>query len=214
RFNNWSMDLIYGAPPVVSWKATLSECVTFVPAHVSCYGLTYEQGTPFGSRANEAIDDDLALECYRLSREVLSDYERYEVSNFARPGFECRHNLYYWRNLEYAGFGPGAYSFIDGIRSMNEASPDAYIKQPGRKADVVHLSNREVRVETLIQHFRLREGVRHQEYSERFDRNLDEDFGPVLKELVSRRLLEECDGGLRPTDVGFELNNEIGLALV
>lgn len=214
RFNNWSMDLIYGAPPLVSWKATLSECAAFAPAHVSCYGLTYEPGAPFGSRANEAIDDELALDCYRLSQEVLSSYDRYEVSNFARPGYQCKHNLYYWRNLEYAGFGPGAYSFVHGIRSMNEASPDAYMKQPGRKAEATRLSNREVRIETLIQHFRLREGVSYQGYADRFGRSLDEDFGSVLKALVSRGLLVKYEGGYRPTALGFELNNEIGLALV
>ncbi|MFO7973870.1 MAG: radical SAM family heme chaperone HemW [Candidatus Hydrogenedentota bacterium] len=214
RFGNWSMDLIYGAPPVLSWEATLAECAVFAPPHVSCYGLTYEKGTPFGARAGEAIDDDVALECYRLIREVLRDYERYEVSNFARPGYVCRHNLYYWRNLEYAGFGPGAYSFIAGIRSMNEISPDAYMKGPGMKADVEPLSEHDVRVETLIQHFRLREGLTRGAYLARFGSPLEEDFGPVLKGLVARGLLEECNERLRPTDLGFELNNEIGLALV
>ena len=119
RFANWSMDLIYGAHPPASWPATLTECVSFAAPHVSCYGLTYEPDTPFGARAREAIDEDTALACYRRSRELLAGYERYEVSNFALPGFRCRHNLYYWRNLEYAGFGPGAFSFIDGVRSMN-----------------------------------------------------------------------------------------------
>jgi len=214
RFGNWSMDLISGVPPVSSWEPTLAECAGFSPPHVSCYGLTYESGTPFGARAHEAIDEDLALECYRRSRELLRDYERYEVSNFARPGYECRHNLYYWRNGEYAGFGPGAYSFIDGTRTMNEVSPGAYVKRPGQKAEVVRLSDREVRIETLIQHFRLREGLGYQEYSERFGRSLEEDFGFVLKELVARGLLQEHGGRLQPTERGFELNNEIGLALV
>ena len=214
RFGNWSMDLIYGAPPAASWGATLAECAALGPPHVSCYGLTYEPGPPFGARADEAIDDDLALECYRSCHEVLSDYDRYEVSNFAKLGYQCRHNLYYWHNLEYAGFGPGAYSFVNGIRSMNEASPDAYMKHPGRKAEAAQLSDREVRVETLIQHFRLREGLGQQAYSDRFARDLDDDFGPVLKALVSRGLLEKSDGRYRPTALGFELNNEIGLALV
>lgn len=214
RFDNWSMDLIFGAHPANSWEATLTECVDLAPPHVSCYGLTYEPGTPFGARADEAMDEELALACYRLARESLAGYERYEVSNFARPGFQCRHNLYYWRNLEYAGFGPGAFSFIDGVRSMNETSLEAYIARPGRKAEMARLSDKEIRVETLIQHFRLHAGISRGEYRERFGRSLDADFGPKLRLLAARGLLDECDGRLAPTTLGFELNNEIGLALV
>jgi len=214
RFANWSMDLINGAHPASSWPATLSECASFAAPHVSCYGLTYEPGTPFGERAHEAIDDETALACYRRSRELLTGYERYEVSNFAMPGFQCRHNLYYWRNLEYAGFGPGAFSFIDGVRSMNETALEAYLARPGRKTEQLRLSEREIRVETLIQHFRLSEGLSRDAYADRFGRDLDTDFGPGLRALTQRGLLEERDGRFVPTESGFELNNEIGLALV
>ena len=214
RFANWSMDLIYGAHPPASWPATLTECVSFAAPHVSCYGLTYEPDTPFGARAREAIDEDTALACYRRSRELLAGYERYEVSNFALPGFRCRHNLYYWRNLEYAGFGPWAFSFIDGVRSMNETALEAYLARPGRKAERLRLSEREIRVETLIQHFRLSEGLGRDTYADRFGRELGADFGAVLRSLMQRGLLEERDGRFVPTESGFELNNEIGLALV
>lgn len=214
HFENWSMDLIYGALPCDTWEETLRECAALAPPHVSCYGLTYEPETPFGARADEAIDDDVALACFRASQELLPSHTRYEISNFAIPGRECRHNLHYWRNEEYAGFGPGAYSFVAGVRSMNEESPNTYIREPGRKSESLCLSEREVALETLIQHFRLREGLGLAEYAARFGRDLFADFGPVLEPLLARGLIERRDGRVRPTWLGFELNDEIGLALV
>jgi oxygen-independent coproporphyrinogen-3 oxidase len=214
RFANWSMDFIYGAHPTSSWASTLAECASFASPHVSCYGLTFEPGTPFGKRAHEALGEDEELACYRQCSEQLIGYQHYEVSNFARPGFQCRHNLYYWHNGEYAGFGPGSFSFIDGVRSCNESDLSTYILQPGRKAERLFLSKREIQVETLIQHFRLREGLSRDAYAQRFGRDLDTDFGTELQILIQRGLLEERGNRYLPTKSGFELNNEIGLVLV
>ncbi len=140
--------------------------------------------------------------------------ERYEISNFARPGFECRHNLRYWQNLEYAGFGPGAYSFLDDVRARNEVETNTYLEHPGRKVESIALSDAEIRLETLIQHFRLKTGLAEETYAQRFGRSLRDDFGDTLDGLVERGLLEHAGGAYHPTALGFELNNEIGLALV
>lgn len=214
RFDNWSMDLIFGARPVEAWGATLEECRRFAPTHVSAYGLTYEPGTPFGARADEAVDDGTWLGLYRAAEAALSEYERYEISNFARPGFECRHNVIYWRNEQYAGFGPGAYSFVDGVRSRNPADLDTYLSDPGRKAEALRLSDAEIRLETVIQHCRLEAGLSKGAYARRFGRDVRQDFGGAVEGLIARGLLEEDANALRPTRQGFELNDEIGLALV
>ncbi|MBX7257685.1 MAG: radical SAM family heme chaperone HemW [Candidatus Hydrogenedentes bacterium] len=214
RLPNWNMDLIFGVPPLEEWRATLETCRSFQPAHVSAYGLTYEAGTPFGKRANEAIDDETYLNQFHEVDAVLDEYERYEVSNLARPGFQCALNLRYWHNEEYAGFGPAAYSYLSGVRSRNCVKTDEYIAAPGSKQESIRLSEREVRVETLIQHFRLKRGLEKAYYEARFGASLDSDFGPVLQGLVARGLLLEAEGFIRPTPKGFELNNEIGLALV
>ena len=216
RFENWSIDLIFGAHPADAWEATLRECAAMSPPHVSAYGLTYEEGTPFGRRAHEALDEDASLACYRLAHDLLSaqGLRRYEISNHARPGHECRHNLYYWRNLQYAGFGPGAYSFLNSVRSRNVPEIPSYLPAPGRKAEELRLTDCEIRVETLIQHFRLAEGLMKQAYGERFGTTIEEDFGPRIEALIARGLLEEDDARIHPTPHGFELNNEIGLALV
>lgn len=214
RFANWSMDLIFGAPPVESWVDTLETCRRFNPLHVSAYGLTYEDRTPFARRKDESVDDETYLRLFWQTEEVLSEFVHYEVSNLARPGYACRHNLIYWQNLEYAGFGPAAYSFLDGVRSRNLVNTDAYLRNPGAKAEALRLSDEEIRVETVIQHLRLRDGLFLEDYAQRFGRSVYADFSAETAELVERGLVEEHVGALRPTRRGFEMNNEIGLALV
>lgn len=214
HFPNWNLDLIFGVPPVDAWRSTLSEAAAAGPTHVSAYGLTYEPDTPFGKRKAEAIDDDTYLAQYDAAVELLADFARYEVSNFARPGCESVHNLHYWRNDEYAGFGPGAYSFLDTVRARNHPNPVEYVKAPGEKSESLRLSDEEIRIETVIQHLRLAQGILRSEYCARFERSIDEDFGAVLGELRQRDLIVDDGERLRPTPLGFVLNNEIGLALV
>lgn len=214
RFDNWSMDLIFGARPAASFADTLRQCVRLSPKHVSAYGLTYEPGTPFGRRSHEAIDEETYLEAFWTASKVLRPFERYEVSNFALPGYRCVHNLLYWRNLDYAGFGPGAFSYIDGVRACNHAQLDAYLARPGEKEESLRLTEYEIRVETLIQHFRLKDGLLKSNYASRFGRSLEEDFGSALSSLLKAGLLQDTGPSICPTRKGFELNNEIGLALL
>lgn len=214
HFDNWGMDLIFGAHPAETWTDTLKACIGLCPKHVSAYGLTYESGTPFGPRAREAIDDEMWLTLYHEAEKVLAGFSHYEVSNYALPGFECRHNLIYWQNEEYAGFGPAAYSFLNNVRARNQVSLADYMRDPDRKQESVALSEREVCVETVIQHLRLKTGLEKAEYRRRFDRDVREDFGPQLDILLTRGLIAETENALRPTPQGFEMNNEIGLALV
>lgn len=214
RFENWGIDLIFGAPPVAAWDATLSECLSFDPPHVSTYGLTYEEKTPFWKRRHEALDGDSSLELYRRGIEMLGAYEHYEVSNFAKEGFHSVHNQIYWRNEEYAGFGPGAYSFVNGVRARNSTKINAYVEKPGEKVEELQLSDLEIRVETLIQHFRTRRGLSLEAYRARFGRSMEQDFGKTLSTLDERGLLVNDGAFYRPTCAGYELNDEIGLALV
>jgi len=213
-FDNWSMDLIFGGRPHEVWGKTLRETADLSPPHVSAYGLTFEEGTPFAARRDQAVDEDTALSLYREARRMLAAHDRYEISNFCLPGRACRHNLLYWRNEEYAGFGPGAYSFTGGMRAHNPADLEAYLRAPGEKAEALALTVQEVKVETLIQHFRLRAGIMAEHYRDRFGASLETDFGAVLAALAGRGLLEWDGRAARPTVAGFELNNEIGLALV
>ena len=213
-FDNWSMDLIFGAPPVEAWPETLASCVALDPPHVSAYGLTYEPGTPFDKRRADALPDDQSLRLYQDTEDALGAYDHYEISNFARPGRPCRHNLVYWRNEEYVGFGTGAFSYIGGARLRNTSETRRYIADPGCREEELVLADHEVRVETLIQHCRLREGLEKAYYRRRFGGDIRQHFGDPLDQLLARGLLEETATHIRPTQQGFYLNNEIGLALV
>jgi oxygen-independent coproporphyrinogen-3 oxidase len=216
QFENWGLDLIFGAKPPAAWEGSVAECIRFAPPHVSTYGLTYEERTPFWNQRHEALSDDDALAQYRHAMDAFTaaGYGHYEVSNFARPGFESAHNLIYWRNEAYAGFGPGAVSYLGGVRARNVSRIAAYLLRPGEKEESLVLTSRETKVETLIQHFRTRTGIERAAYHTRFGCEMDEDFGGPLTALIRRELLEEDGGRLSPTRRGYELNNEIGLGLV
>ena len=164
--------------------------------------------------ADDAVGEETWLALYRRAEAALVGYDHYEISNYARSGFQCAHNLVYWRNEEYVGFGTGAYSFLNGIRARNHCVTAKYLANPGEKEEWLPLSEREIRVETLIQHFRLRAGLSKTYYRRRFGGDVREDFGPQCDALIRRGLLIEDAESIRPTQTGFALNNEIGLALV
>ncbi len=216
HFGNWGIDLIFGAKPPEAWDASIAECLRFAPPHISAYGLTYEERTPFWKQRHQAISEDIALAQYRHAMDALgaAGYAHYEVSNFARPGFESAHNLIYWRNEEYAAFGPGAVSYLGGVRARNLSRIDAYLAQPGAKEESLTLAPREIKVETLIQHFRTRAGIARAAYRARFGCEIETDFGDTMRTLAARGLITADADRLSPTQRGYELNNEIGLALV
>ena len=133
-FTNINLDLMYGLPgqSLKSWVRTLTHCLALQPTHLSCYALTVEQETRLASNIrlerSPAPDEGLQIEMDEAAQRILSDagYERYEVSNYAQPGHACRHNLLYWTNGEYLGFGPSAQSYLDGTRFGNVADLAAY----------------------------------------------------------------------------------------
>jgi oxygen-independent coproporphyrinogen-3 oxidase len=214
QYDNWNIDLIFGAPPIEAWQATLDETVAISPPHVAAYGLTYEAGTPFERKQHEALDSDNARTLYQQLENALGDYDHYEISNFAKPDLQSRHNLIYWHNAQYAGFGTGAYSYINGVRARNHPTLEAYLQQPGDKCEILPLSTEDQQVETVIQYLRLKEGLPKTTYLKRFGSDIHEHYDEILKQLEQRGLIIENNTHLLPTREGFYLNNEIGLALV
>lgn len=214
RFPNWSMDLIYGTPLKNTWADTLRVVKSFSPPHLSTYALTYVENTPIGDAPCARLEDDAVLQLYQQAEFILAEYDHYEISNFAAEGFYCHHNLLYWHNEPHAGFGPAAYSFVNGVRAVNVANVGKYVSQPGCKAEEIRLSKVEEEVETLIQHFRLRDGIGQEYFSRRFGESIDLRFGKAMDTMLKRGLLQYEEGYLRPTAQGFYLNDEIGLALV
>jgi oxygen-independent coproporphyrinogen-3 oxidase len=133
-FTNINLDLMYGLPgqTLDSWKRTLSACCDLSPTHLSCYALTVEEGTRLAQavrrQASPAPDGQLQIHMDQAARDILTQagYARYEISNYAQPGFECRHNLLYWTQGHYLGLGPSAQSFVGGVRFGNVANLAAY----------------------------------------------------------------------------------------
>ena len=132
-FDNLSLDLIYGLPgqTLEAWQDTLRSAAALEPQHLSCYGLKVEPGTPLWQQRDSADlpDDDTQADMYLWTVDYLQKkgYGQYEISNFAQPGYESRHNLKYWTLGEYAGFGPGAHSDMGGVRFAYERDLDSYI---------------------------------------------------------------------------------------
>jgi len=159
-FDNICVDLIFGVPGQTQegWRRTLEEARSWQPAHVSLYGLTYEKGTPFEKiRDRQPETQERAM--YELAMDVLSDYHHYEISNWARPGFESRHNRAYWEGRPYLGFGPGAHSFAPPQRWWNLANVREYLEREDGVAGRETLTAEQVRLEGLMLGLRQDVGV-------------------------------------------------------
>ena len=236
-FENASIDLMYGLPrqTLEDWRTTLDGTLDLGPKHVSLYGLTLEGGTPM-ERWVEAgqlpqPDPDLAADMYLAAEEAMGaqGYRHYEISNWARPGHESRHNLIYWRNRSYLGVGPGAHSYLAGLRFANIRSPREYVRglaaKPERTPDgqglagliegmpvvdtVEHIDRTLEMAETMMLGLRLDTGISTEEFRERFGRPPADIYGPELDDLTASGLLETVDGHVRLTGRGRLLGNEV-----
>ncbi len=231
-FENVSVDLMYGLPgqTIEDWRRTLDALSEMAPPHASLYCLAIERGTPMerwvDSGALPEPDPDLAAEMYELAEDTMVQrgYRHYEISNWALPGFESRHNLVYWRNEPYLGVGPGAHSYLDGVRFWNLRSPREYVRRveqtvshdsSGRAGagPAVEGSERIGRVlesaETLMLGLRLDEGVSSDEFAARFGEPPSSIYAGVVSELSGLGLLEESRESLRLTRRGRILSNEV-----
>ena len=170
-FNNVNLDLMFGLPSqrLEDWAESLGWAVRLNPEHVSTYGLILEEGTRLYQEhrmgALELPDEEMEAAMYQMALDRLTDagFEQYEISNFARPGFLCRHNLVYWEHQEYLGLGAGAYSFIDGQRCFNELLPANYVRGIRERGTAVaggeKVSPEMLRSERLMLGLRLRAGL-------------------------------------------------------
>jgi len=218
-FERYSFDLIYARPrqTLEGWKAELKLAIAEAAEHLSLYQLTIEPGTPFFGlhKAGKLIvpDDDLGRDLYDLTQQICGDagLPAYEVSNHARPGAECRHNLVYWRGHEYAGVGPGAHGRlnIDGRRyaTETEKKPEAWLDLVARNGHGLIVDEKlqpgEVADEFLLMGLRLAEGIDPKRFTHLSGRALDP---KRLAFLMDGGAVESMDNGrLRVTQSGFPL---------
>ncbi|HLV43652.1 MAG TPA: radical SAM family heme chaperone HemW [Aggregatilineales bacterium] len=232
--DNISLDLIYGAPrqTLAGWRRTLDAVLAWEPEHVSLYALKLEPGTSLHRQVERGRlpepDDDLAADMYDLARACLdaAGLQQYEISNWARPGFESVHNRQYWLNEPYLGFGAGAHGYAAGLRYWNvdpvaeyiglikQGEPRAFPLSPA-VADTETISTTLEMAETVILGLRLvGEGVSRRAFEARFGRSLDDVFGAALGAMVQAGLVMQDGDRVRLTERGYLLSNQVFMRLL
>ncbi|MCC6141909.1 MAG: radical SAM family heme chaperone HemW [Nitrospira sp.] len=207
-FSNINLDLMYGLPgqSLASWTATLTSLLNLNPTHISCYALTIEDHTKLAHDIAKGFvpppDESLQIEMEETTETVLASagFTRYEISNYAKPGYACRHNLLYWTGGDYLGLGPSAQSYVDGNRFGNIADLNAYTGQlqTGQLpiADRRQLTKEEQQRDALIFGLRLLKGVSNTLTGE------DAGQREILTQLATRGLVMREDDRIRLTPLG------------
>lgn len=244
-FNNINVDLMSALPgqTLESYRSTLNKVIELNPEHISAYSLIVEDGTPMEERVEQNLvtlpDEDTEREMYYLTREVAlkNGYNRYEISNYAKTGYECRHNEGYWKRVEYLGFGLGAASLYQNKRYSNVSNLNEYIGlllDGGNDEDyyggmvyqddvwdiqedtlnILHgkistLSNKDMMEEFMFLGLRMTEGVSEEKFKMDFGRNIDKVYGYVIEKLEKQHLLEKKDGRIKLTDRGVDISNYV-----
>lgn len=244
-FNNINVDLMSALPgqTLESYRDTLNKVIELNPEHISAYSLIVEDGTPMEERVEQNLvtlpDEDTEREMYYLTREVAlkNGYNRYEISNYAKTGYECRHNEGYWKRVEYLGFGLGAASLYQNKRYSNVSDLNEYIGlllDGGNDEDyyggmvyqddvwdiqedtlnILHgkistLSNKDMMEEFMFLGLRMTEGVSEEKFKMDFGRNIDKVYGYVIEKLEKQHLLEKKDGRIKLTDRGVDISNYV-----
>jgi oxygen-independent coproporphyrinogen-3 oxidase len=200
-FDHFSVDLIFGIPgqTMTSWRESLHRAVALGVDHLSCYGLTYEQGTPLRSRLDgglfEAVNEVAEAEFYEVLMDQAAEagFEQYEISNFARPGAESQHNLRYWRNEPVIGVGPSAASYLGGRRWSNVRDTAMYTRTivagDDTSVDLEQLSDLERAGETAMLRLRLNEGIDCEVFVGQTGFHPEALFGGLIETFAARGLL-------------------------
>jgi oxygen-independent coproporphyrinogen III oxidase len=239
-FEDINLDLIFGlqGQGIAGWQRNVSRAIELNPEHLSLYGLTIESGTKLAWQVGQGIapepDPDLQADMYEFAVQAMAaaGYQQYEISNWSRPGRECRHNLIYWRNQPYLGLGAGAHSRFRDARFAAVRAPAVYIQRVaaargGAGIEPEPLAIRFPHIATedaldavtdasdsAILGLRLNEGLDLQAFAARHGAALHEIAGPALDELTGFGLTERADGHLRLTEKGRLLSNEVFMRLL
>ncbi len=220
-FHNLSIDLMFGLPnqTIAQFEQTLNAALKLPITHLSSYSLQVEARTVFYNRMRQgnlvlpSEDDEVAM--YELLRESMkkAGFVQYEISNFAKNGFESKHNLIYWENEEYYGFGAGAHGYVDGIRYQNHGPLPKYLKAVAAgQAPILneHAVSRIERIEeAMFMGLRKCNGILKASFLEKYGEKVDELFEMQIPQLLQAGLLYEDDERIKLTDKGLLLGNEV-----
>ena len=220
-FDNLNLDLIYSLPgqTLNEIKEDIIAFIQLDPEHISTYSLSYDEGTIFDKMKNERlispIDDDLDRDMFKLISDQLNvkGYERYEISNFSKEGFESRHNMLYWSANEYIGLGPSAHGYLNRIRYENVSNMKEYIQlvKNDKKpiADTTRILHEEALFEYIILNLRKTEGFSITKINRLFEIDFTLDYKKELKFLMDNRTIEIENDRVFLSDYGFDVSNSV-----
>lgn len=213
-FENISIDLMYSLPfqDMKLWKEDLKTAVSLNIGHISAYGLKIEEGTPFGRKVPENIpDDDLATDMWYHAIDFLEEkgFKHYEISNFAKPSFESQHNVNYWQNGEYHGFGLAAHGYVDGIRYSNTRDLQKYLENPFSKEHTEKISFEEMIKEAIFLGLRLSNGISIKQFKEKYYFDIMEFYQKEINKHIENGFMTYEEDFLKLTKEGRLLSNSI-----
>lgn len=197
-FQNINVDLMAALPyqTVESYTTGLRKIIHLAPEHISAYSLILEEGTPFYQKYNSGCyplpDEEQERLMYRETEQILSQagYERYEISNYAKKGYACRHNLVYWQGGDYLGLGLGSSSYMDGVRFHNTTDFNTYVNQGAYVEDREELSVQAKMEEFMFLGLRVMAGVSGTEFEKRFGKTMEDVYGDILRKHEEEGLLQ------------------------
>ena len=219
-YDNINLDLIFAIPgqSMHNWKYNLEKAISLNTQHISAYSLIFEEGTPlfslFQQKKVSQANIDLEREMYDFTMEFLPEngFAQYEVSNYSKSGFECRHNLKYWEHNEYIGFGPSAASFIDNYRRVNIKNIDKYIQKisSGTNAiDFVEYIDKDTSVYEFIMLGLRSKGIDFQRFQNKFNRDFRVSYTKTIDILTHEGLAKLSPNDLHLTPKGYAVCDEI-----
>lgn len=197
-FQNINVDLMAALPyqTVESYTTGLRKIIRLAPEHISAYSLILEEGTPFYQKYNSGCyplpDEEQERLMYRKTEQILAQagYERYEISNYAKKGYACRHNLVYWQGRDYLGLGLGSSSYMDGVRFHNTTDFNTYVNQGAYVENREELSVQAKMEEFMFLGLRVMAGVSGTEFEKRFGKTMEDVYGDVLRKHEEEGLLQ------------------------
>ena len=221
-FENLNVDLISAIPGQTheSWNKTLHTVAGLGPEHISAYSLIIEEGTPFydrygDEREGELPDEEEERRMYKDTGRILEEYgyHRYEISNYAKPGFACRHNLGYWERKEYLGMGTGASSLIGNVRYDHIRETSDYIglaeTPEALMRNVETLDKKAQMEEFMFLGLRKTDGIRADQFLQMFGCEIEEVYGEILRRLAGEKLLSQKNGNIFLTERGIDISNYV-----
>lgn len=220
-FKNINIDIMYSLPnqSFDEFKESLDKVIKLNPTHISCYSLILEEGTRFYdmyyNNEFELNDDELDINIYNYTINKLKEngYNQYEISNYSKKGYECKHNITYWKCENYLGLGAGASGYINDYRYSNKENLDEYNKdiENNKKpiSEVNNLTKKDEIEEAIIMMLRMNEGINIEDFNKRFNIDFEKKYENVINKLINKGLIDKNKNNIFFTQKGREISNSI-----